>query len=116
MRDPFAPAREFAYAALAMASRKGGPRWRSDIEAFHAKLEAQRAALASEGRKMRVVRLPWSREPGEPAYPVRPWHERPVIIGLMIFGGTAVVTLVAIVAWRVVRARRRAVAEQGAGT
>ena len=89
---------------VVVANVGGQVRWRSDIEAFHAKLEEQRAALAAEGREMRIIRPPWSREPDAPAYPVRPWHERPVVIVLMIFGGTAAVALVA---WRVVRARRR---------
>ena len=51
--------------------------WERDIDEFHARLEEQRAALAAEGRTMKIIRPTWSRWPERPAYPVRPWHERP---------------------------------------
>jgi hypothetical protein len=58
--------------------------WTNDIELFHVEQEEQRAALAAEGRRVRVIRPTWSREPDPPAYPVRPWHERPVAIVLCV--------------------------------
>jgi len=67
--------------------------WTCDIDAFHARLDEQRAALAAEGRTMKVIRPTWSRWPERPAYLVRPWHERPgplagiAALALVILGG-----------------------------
>jgi len=77
-----------------IVARVGGQvSWERDIEGSHARLDKQRAALAAEGRTMKVIRPTWSRWPDRPAYPVRPWHERPgpilglVALALAIIGG-----------------------------
>ena len=80
-----------------IVARVGGQvSWERDIEGFHEELDKQRASLAAEGRSMKVIRPTWSRWPERPAYPVRPWHERPgplagiAAFALGILGGAVV--------------------------
>jgi len=63
---------------------------RSNTDTLHDELQKQRAALAAEGRSMKVIRPTWSRWPDAPDYPVRPWHERPATTALIGFVATAV--------------------------
>jgi hypothetical protein len=74
---------------IIVADIGGRVMWTPDIEAFHAKLEKQQVTLAAEGREMRVIRPTWSRWPGPPEYPVRPWHERWGGIALLAVAGLA---------------------------
>lgn len=90
----------------------GRVEWVRDVDALHARLDEQKAALAAKGRSMKIIRPPWSRWPDPPEYPVRPWHERPVVMILMIAGG---LVIAALVVGLTVRARRRAATAASAG-
>ncbi len=54
---------------------KGRSCWWSDIRAIHEQLARQEKDLAAQGRKMKLLRPPWSSWPDPPAE-ARPWYAK----------------------------------------